>query len=297
MSWLKLHREARDHVVFSDPVLWHLFTWCLINANVVQSNWKGTTIEPGQFVTGRNAASAELKIPPSTFSRRIQKLASLGCISVKPDNNWTTITIINWSTYNGIDPEKSEKRTTNGQRTDNERLSNGHQTDTAKELKNLKNEEGKKESGDFVHSENPENLELKRQLADAEERLRRVGENSTYQVGPSPECKHWFQIFPERGRTNLKNCAQSFETALDELQVERQCDRQSAFAILIGITKIYAESWKGRSIYCGSAENFITSNWKNNPATWSESIEPNQKKGVLSVHEKLMAERNGNGRF
>jgi hypothetical protein len=64
-GWVKLWRRAEDADVFADANLWHLWTWCLLQAThkphavPVRTGRGQTTItlKPGQFIFGRHTAA------------------------------------------------------------------------------------------------------------------------------------------------------------------------------------------------------------------------------------------------
>lgn len=136
LGYVKLYREAREHAVFQDDWHWRLFCWCLLKANFRPSQFRGIEVSRGSFVTGRIAAAEELKTTQSRIYRGFEALKRLGCITLKPNNKWTLITVCNFESYqNGTDDD----RTTDEQQTDSSRTTNEQQTDTSKE-----EQEGKK---------------------------------------------------------------------------------------------------------------------------------------------------------
>ena len=92
-DWIKLHRQAIESRVFTDPFLWQLFSWCLIKANWKAGFFKGTPIPRGSFATGRQAAADALNVSESKFRRGIKRLETLGCISSKATNRFTVIRV------------------------------------------------------------------------------------------------------------------------------------------------------------------------------------------------------------
>lgn len=134
-GYIKLHRDSIDHAVFQDPWLWKLFCWCLLKANFRPSVFRGQPVPRGSFVTGRNAASDALLVSPSRVYRGFDRLVALGCLNVTPNNNWTTITVCNYETYNSREatteqPENNEK--TSGDTTSEQ------PANTIEETKNLR---------------------------------------------------------------------------------------------------------------------------------------------------------------
>lgn len=138
-DWIKLHRKALDSRVFSDDFLWRLWCWCLMKSNWKDGFYRGEKVQRGQFVTGRNAASEELGCSPSKWYRGMQKLEEFGQIKQQVNSKWTTVSICNFSTYQGEGPAS---RTADEQQVNSERTASEQQVNTIEEGKDIK--EGKK---------------------------------------------------------------------------------------------------------------------------------------------------------
>jgi hypothetical protein len=93
---------------------------------------KGSTpvqVGRGRFVFGRNAASKELGMDPSTVYKRMLKLGKLENLNIKSNSHYSVVTIVNWDFY-----QEEEKKVT-GKVTGKCQASN-----TYKNVKNEKNE-------------------------------------------------------------------------------------------------------------------------------------------------------------
>jgi len=109
----------------------------------------GLELQPGQFSTGREAASSELGISGSAWYRGMVKLQELGCIRMIPNNRFTIVSIEKWELYQG---EVNNKRTTDEQQADNKRTTDEQQADTieeGKESKECKETSSSTENCDF----------------------------------------------------------------------------------------------------------------------------------------------------
>ena len=146
-DWLKLHRSIVDSPVFADDWLTRLFIWCLCRANYRDANFRGQLLKRGQFITGRNSAAAELGVAPSKWYRGIERLVDLGNISVEANNNWTTITVCKFGTYQSLEEETEQQpnsnRTATGQRSNSNRTAIEHNR-RRKEFNKGRRKEGKK---------------------------------------------------------------------------------------------------------------------------------------------------------
>ena len=143
-GYVNLWRCSLDSRVFGNEGLWKVWTWCLMKASH-QNRWvpiitgKGKTeieVQSGQFIFGRKTAAKELLMTESTIRNRIEKLKSIGNISLKPDTHYTIITICNWERYQSNEKPK-------GQPKDNQRTTKGQPKDTDKNVKNVDNVENK----------------------------------------------------------------------------------------------------------------------------------------------------------
>lgn len=136
-DWLRLHRKSLDSRAFSDDWLWRLWCWCLLKAGW-KTQWKhGRELLPGQFATGRNLASEQLKVSPSKWYRGMHLLQEWGQIQLEVNNHFTVVTICNWQSYQ---PAEEEEWTADEQPADNQRTAGEQPVNTP----SLLGEEGKK---------------------------------------------------------------------------------------------------------------------------------------------------------
>lgn len=103
VGWLKLHRNIITNKIFENERLLKVFIWSLCKATHKEYEQiiglKMIKLHPGQFVTGRNKAAQELKIPPSTVWELLKMLENLETISIKSTNKYSIISIVNWDLY------------------------------------------------------------------------------------------------------------------------------------------------------------------------------------------------------
>jgi hypothetical protein len=136
-GWIKLHRKILDNPIFLKPDLYQLFSYCLLRANHNETkiiwNGKEEILEKGCFITGRKKLSKETGQTESGIFRRLKVLQTLKIISVKSNNRFSVVKVLNYSVYQG--EENESEQPANNQRTTSEQLANTDNT-----LKNLKNE-------------------------------------------------------------------------------------------------------------------------------------------------------------
>ena len=137
-GWIKLWRKSLNSQIFRNEGLWKVWTWSLLKANHKEEIWeqaitgRGKTEVPvkrGQFIFGRNTASKELNMNPSTVWKRIVKLEKLGNLNIQSNTHYSLVTIANWDLYQGEEIKVTSKVT------GKEQASN-----TNKNVKNVKKE-------------------------------------------------------------------------------------------------------------------------------------------------------------
>ena len=131
-GWIKLHRKIINSTVFDNEKLLKVRIWCLLKATHDEYEQlvgrQIVNLQKGQFVTGRNAASKELKMTPSTTWDYLKVLERNQNIDIKSNNKYSIVTIVNWELYQSENEISDNKSTTNQQ-----------QINTNKNIKNNKN--------------------------------------------------------------------------------------------------------------------------------------------------------------
>ncbi len=134
-GWIKLHRQLLDSHVFTNEKLLKIWIWCLLKAVHTETELlvgrQVIKLIPGQFVTGRHAASTELGMAPSTTWDYLQLLKRHGCIDIKSNNKFSVVTVVNWAFYQGYNENSDSK-------SDNKSTANEQQMDTIKNVNNDK---------------------------------------------------------------------------------------------------------------------------------------------------------------
>jgi len=128
--FFRLNLLILDEPVFADSRLFKIFMWCLLKATYkdrtinlkVGKGYQQINLQRGQFIFGRNKATEELQIPGTTLYRSIVKLEKMGYIKIQADNQYSIITVCYFDHYR---PQFNK----NGQGTDNQRTTNGTDTE------------------------------------------------------------------------------------------------------------------------------------------------------------------------
>ena len=136
-GWIKLHRKILDNPVFLNPELYQLFTYCLLRANHGETKiiWNGVeeSIGKGCFISGRKVIASDTGQGESAVYKRLKILEKLNMISLKSNNRFSVVKVLNYGVYQGeeldVEQQSNNKVTTKEQ-----------QSNTDKNVKNDKND-------------------------------------------------------------------------------------------------------------------------------------------------------------
>jgi len=130
-GWVKIHRKLLQDAIFVNPKLLKVWIWCLLKAShkdhELYVGLNKVVLKPGQFIFGRNAASKELKIKPTSLRNYINVLNQDSYLDIKSNNKFSVITVKSWTKHQVLDIKEDYKVKTNRQ-----------QSDTNKNVKNVK---------------------------------------------------------------------------------------------------------------------------------------------------------------
>lgn len=120
-GWIKLYRSIREGEIFNDHQLLRLWLICLTEATYKECSQligKQTVhLMPGEFVTGRfdifekynqGLKNTDKIKGEKTVYRWLEKLESLGCVTIKKTTKYSVISIVNWSEYQQNDQQKND---------------------------------------------------------------------------------------------------------------------------------------------------------------------------------------------
>lgn len=94
-GYIKLYRKAMEDPIFKDSKAWHLFTYCLFNANFSSS--RGSV---GSFTTTMDKIKDDLGWKTRmTVDKFMKILKEDGYINYKTTNKDTTIFVLNYIKY------------------------------------------------------------------------------------------------------------------------------------------------------------------------------------------------------
>lgn len=94
-------RSIMDSVVFKNPKMWRVYSWCLFRANyTVKEELPGlhkVNLVPGQFITSTRHAAEALDISVTTLYEYLHLLEFEHIIERTSTSKYTVITIQNWN--------------------------------------------------------------------------------------------------------------------------------------------------------------------------------------------------------
>ena len=134
IGFAKLHRKILDWEWYNDINVSRLFIHLVLKANYEDKKWRGSIIKRGELITSLDKLSSETNLSMQQLRTAINKLISSKEITRKATNQFTHITLCNYSIYqdkNDVD----NKPATNEQQTNNKPIT------TTKEDKKIRNKE------------------------------------------------------------------------------------------------------------------------------------------------------------
>lgn len=135
-GYIKLYRNLLESEIFQNEKLLKVFVWCLLKASHKERDQlvgrQKIKLRDGQFVFGRNTASIELNMAPSTLWDYMKLLEARQTINIKSNNKFSIITIEKWTMYQCSEEIFDIK-------TNKKQTSNKQQINTNKNVKNVKN--------------------------------------------------------------------------------------------------------------------------------------------------------------
>lgn len=118
-GWIKVHRKLMESPIYSNAGMLKLWIHCLLKASHTEHEhlvgMQLVKLEPGQFVTGREALAEEFNkgakkdevVSGRTLWRWIKNFETWQMLSIKSSSKFSVITVINWSSYQSFDQHVS----------------------------------------------------------------------------------------------------------------------------------------------------------------------------------------------
>ena len=142
-GWIKLHRKITEWEWYSDANTFRVFMHLLLTANYEDKRWRNIDVKRGQIITGRMELAQTLRLSERQIRTALDKLKMSGVITIKTTNQYSLITVENYSCFQNLSAENDQtkaKQPTNQKSA--ESPSNSQQrvrpVSTTQEKKNLK---------------------------------------------------------------------------------------------------------------------------------------------------------------
>lgn len=131
-GYVKIFRKIKEWEFYSYPPARDLFFHLLLTVNYKPSRYRGYDIPEGACVIGIKKISEELGFSIQQVRTAVHKLKSAHQITIRTTNNFSIVTITNWSKYQGSNTPDNNQIT-------NEQQTNNKPITTSKEGKNIIN--------------------------------------------------------------------------------------------------------------------------------------------------------------
>ena len=122
-GYVKMHRKSLESSVFINPIIWAVWSWCLMKANWKDNdfpfNGADLVVAMGSFVTGREIGASQCHISEQQWRTAIKYLKSTSRITTKSTNSFTIVTVYKWKDYQQ-DNQQDNQPITNQQPTNNQ---------------------------------------------------------------------------------------------------------------------------------------------------------------------------------
>ena len=136
-GWFKMHRSIVDSSVFEDAEVLKLWIWLLCNFAYAEHdivfNGKVIHINVGEVPTGRKKISQQINMSESKVYRALNILKKLGNITIKSNNKYSIITVLNWAKYQSEIQSFNIKITAEQQQSNGKTTARKQQNNTTKE--------------------------------------------------------------------------------------------------------------------------------------------------------------------
>ena len=146
-GYIKLDRNMERWRWWKNRNTLQVFIWLLFHANVVDHDFENEIIHRGQVATSITSISNACSLTTQQVRTAILHLKSTGEITIKSNNRYQVITIVNYKQYQDTSTIKTTRPSTNEQQTNNKQITNEQQTNQQQyknDIKNDKNERKKR---------------------------------------------------------------------------------------------------------------------------------------------------------
>jgi hypothetical protein len=128
-GWIKLHRQITDWEWYDDHNTFRLFIHLLLKANHKERSYRGTTIEVGCIMTGRELLSKETGLSVQQIRTCLERLKLTNEITIKSDKQGTIIQVVKYKDYQVLTNELTTNQPTSNQQVTTNKNDNKEKND------------------------------------------------------------------------------------------------------------------------------------------------------------------------
>jgi hypothetical protein len=128
-GWIKLHRQITDWEWYDDHNTFRLFIHLLLKANHKERSYRGTTIEVGCIMTGRELLSKETGLSVQQIRTCLERLKLTNEITIKSDKQGTIIQVVKYKDYQVSTNELTTNQPTSNQQVTTNKNDNKEKND------------------------------------------------------------------------------------------------------------------------------------------------------------------------
>jgi hypothetical protein len=128
-GWIKLHRQITDWEWYDDHNTFRLFIHLLLKANHKERSYRGTTIEVGCIMTGRELLSKETGLSVQQIRTCLERLKLTNEITIKSDKQGTIIQVVKYKDYQVLTNESTTNQPTSNQQVTTNKNDNKEKND------------------------------------------------------------------------------------------------------------------------------------------------------------------------
>lgn len=206
-GWVKSWRRELDHPLYSYPLIWHYFNFCITSANIKDKPFMCgdglITVKRGSFITSLERSAKTTGLSFQNIRTAQSKLQKLFMISKKSTNRFTIISVCNYETYQRQDNE--DQQTTNKQLTNNQQTTNKQLT-TTKECKELK------------RTKKNEKKDIASLVTIFEKFWNKYPKRNGRRVGKKQALEYFTKNFDEKTSTELEVCIENYSSYCEKAE-------------------------------------------------------------------------------
>ena len=109
-GWIKLHRKITEWEWYSDANTFRVFMHLLLTANYEDKRWRNIDVKRGQIITGRMELAQTLRLSERQIRTALDKLKMSGVITIKTTNQYSLITVENYSCFQNLSAENDQPK-------------------------------------------------------------------------------------------------------------------------------------------------------------------------------------------